>query len=96
MKRGDKTQTRRRSAYWLKKKPGDRISIVHKGEYLGHATVVKTWAQRLGEVRDRDGIAEGYANLMGFLIAWADLHSEVRLSETVIAIEFKDIRWHDA
>jgi hypothetical protein len=93
MRTGRKKQTRRRSPYWLNKKPGDRITIVHKGEYLGHATVVRAWEHRLGQMREPAAQAEGYKNLMGFLIAWADLYSHVRLSETVYAIEFKDIRW---
>ncbi len=37
MREGRKTQTRRRSPYWLKKRPGSRISIVHQGQYLGTA-----------------------------------------------------------
>ena len=93
MKRGDKTQTRRRSPYWLNKKPGDRITIVHKGEYLGYATVVRTWEHALGSTTEGEARAEGYDGWHTFSAVWWGMHPDAIALDTVYAIEFKDIRW---
>lgn len=93
LRAGRKTQTRRRSAYWLKKQPGDRITIAHKGEYLGYATVVRTWRQTLGEMFPSEACVEGYTGVADFLMAWVGMYPDATAQDEVTAIEFKDIRW---
>jgi hypothetical protein len=103
MRAGRKIQTRRPSAYWLKKQPGDRITIVHKGEYLGHATVVRTWTQEHWQMVHAEALAEGYPNRDAFWEAWRHLYPEAPAPTadfaaadeklSFVVIEFKDIRW---
>lgn len=89
-----KTQTRRRSSYWLEKKPGDRITIVHKGEYLGHATVVRTWEHEEWHMTSAEAQAEGYPDLYRFWEAWGKLYPG-QVTYPIIAIEFGNIKWRD-
>lgn len=97
MRAGHKTQTRRRSPYWLQKNPGDRITIVHRGEYLGHATVVRTWQQEGRDMTEAEARAEGYDSLWGFWRAWGSIHARTtdELVKPLIAIEFRDIKWRN-
>ena len=95
MRAGTKTQTRRRSAYWLKKKPGDRITVVHQGETLGWARVFRVWQQRLVDMTEYAAIREGYASRADFLAAWQKLYGEPDLDEVVVAISFYDVHWRE-
>ena len=90
MREGRKTQTRRRSSYWLQKKPGSRITIVHQGQYLGHATIVGAWVERL---KDADYEAEGYPTWQHFWHAWWSMYPDAEDLDGVTAIEFKDVTW---
>jgi hypothetical protein len=90
-----KTQTRRRTRYWLKKKPGDRITVVHQGQYLGWTKVVRVWEQRSAlHVTDKQAKAEGYADFVAFQQAWSHLYFDCgAFSEPIVAIEFEPVRW---
>jgi len=98
MREGRKTQTRRRSTFWLKKEPGSHITIVHRGELLGMARVVATRRQCLADVRESEAQAEGYDCRACFFEAlyklypgwdsWADIRDE-----EVTVVEFTDITW---
>jgi hypothetical protein len=91
MRAGTKTQTRRRNAYWLGKKPGDRITVVHKGTYLGWTRVVKVWQHLLENITLEEAQAEGYASTMEFMNAWCGLGNA--MYDQVVAIEFEPVRW---
>ena len=95
MRSGRKTQTRRRNvAFWLKKKYGSRITIVHQGEYLGWARVSRVRAQRLGDMTEPEGRAEGYRSLSAFYDAWGRLYGTRDMGEMVVAISFYDVHWN--
>lgn len=94
MRAGRKTQTRRRSTYWLKKHPGDRITIVHQGEYLGWARVDFIWRQRLSDMEDLEAQLEGYDSRGDFYDAWRSLYGDISLDEVVVAISFYDLHWN--
>ena len=96
MRAGAKTQTRRRNAYWMRKKRGDRITVVHKGKYLGWTKVVRVW--ELGNVlatSTEEAQAEGYESSADFIHAWAKLYGEDTFAHdtTIVAIEFEAGRW---
>jgi hypothetical protein len=95
MRAGRKTQTRRRSGYWLRKKPGDRITIMHQGEYLGWTLVVSSHRERLGLITDAGAYAEGYQSQLAFLRAWKRLYAGSLLTDEVTVIEFEPVRWRD-
>lgn len=96
LRAGRKTQTRRRSTYWLKKQLGDRITIVHNGEYLGWAEVREVGRHLLGEMNTASARAEGYESLGDFLRAWQELYGPLDLSEEVIVVRFGDLHWVEA
>jgi len=97
MRAGRKTQTRRRSTYWLGKCVGSRITIAHRGQLVGWATVHDTYQQRLYRMTDNEAMAEGYADLDAFLKAWASLYPprnwQKMLDTIVTVVEFGNIRW---
>ena len=95
MRAGRKTQTRRPDprGFWLAKKPGSAITIVHKGTLLGRATVVRVWRELLGFA---DWKAEGYPGPLEFGSAWDALYPKAEGTDKVTVIEFKDVRWRDA
>ena len=95
MRAGRKTQTRRPDprGFWLAKKPGSAITIVHNGEQLGRATVVRTWRAPISAAAWRE---EGYPSRLHFWHTWQALYPKAQGSDMVTAIEFKDVRWRDA
>jgi hypothetical protein len=96
IRKGYKKQTRRRSTYWLKKRPGSRITIVHQGKLLGWATVRRTWRQRPIDMPQEDAWAEGYRNLGEFFVALEHLYPDEYLTlvnQEMTVIEFGDIKW---
>ncbi len=95
MRAGRKTQTRRRDerGFWLAKRPGSTITIVHQGRYLGQATVCRTWRER--HVYYADWLAEGYETWPDFWQTWQRLYPESNDLDEVTVIEFKDVRWRD-
>lgn len=95
MRAGAKTQTRRRSAYWLKKQPGDRITVVHQGVNLGWTRVVMVRDQWLTYITLAEAHAEGYESREQFFAAWRDLYGEHRMASFVTVIEFEPVRWRD-
>lgn len=96
MREGCKTVTRRRNKYWLKKRLGSRITIVHQGEYLGTARVMGTWMQQLGDMDRFDARCEGYLDLEDFRQAWRGLYGSWDDDEVVSVVAFYDIRWREA
>ena len=88
---GRKTQTRRRSPYWLKKRPGSTITIQHQGRQIGQATVLRTWSER---VADADWKAEGYPSWRRFWHAWWTLYPTAKDSDAVTVVEFGPVRWN--
>lgn len=92
MRVGRKTQTRRRSAYWLKKTPGSTITIVHRGKQIGRATVKRVWPAR---ILFADVQAEGYPSWQHFWQAWLSMYPDAEDSDVVTVISFEDIRWRN-
>jgi len=98
MREGRKTQTRRRSTYWLKKQPGSRITIVHKGKLLGWATVIRAYRQRVVDMTPTEVRAEGYKAWIDFNHALWELYPDDQPGLPFLemtAIEFGDIKWKE-
>ena len=94
---GRKTQTRRRNVeFWLKKKRGDRITIVDRGWYLGWGRVQTVWTQLLGDMTSFEADREGYDSLRDFLRAWQRLYGKPDLDEGMVVISFYDVHWSEA
>ena len=95
MRAGRKTQTRRRSTYWLKKQRGSRITIVHKGKLLGWATVYGTRRQRVVDMSPDEVRAEGYTTWIDFNHALYTLYPDEASQpfREMTVIEFGDIKW---
>ncbi len=94
MRAGRKSQTRRRSKYWLKKQRGDRITIMHQGEYLGWAEVrYFPYRQQLAAMTHFCAKAEGYQSLRHFFDAWWQLYPDCPGNEEVTVIVFNNLHW---
>ncbi len=97
MQRGQKKRTTRRSRYWLEKKPGSRITIVHDGKLLGRATVKGTRTQIPMEMTADDARDEGYDNIGQFFAAMNRLYPKEYfelMEQEMVVVEFWDIRWN--